>query len=117
MTDSQTSLLGSFNDLRNTRSVNTTRGNSPRIDPMTKYILESLTVGEFISLAPNWTPETLPLTALIVHSATDAFWFDTLTEAHLVLFLLETHAPRLTRGGNFMPIPHSMANPQSFLNL
>jgi hypothetical protein len=70
-----------------------------------------------IQLVEGWTPANAALLATICNDEPDAWYFDTVTEALLALFLLETHNPRLVRGFNFIPVPHHSPDPQFFFTL
>jgi hypothetical protein len=79
---------------------------------MTKYIITSLTAELHIQLTDGWTPFTLPALALVTPDETDAWRFDTMTEAVLSIFLLETHCPRLCNGMNWIVTPIHFPSPQ-----
>jgi hypothetical protein len=79
---------------------------------MTKYIITSLTAELHIQLTEGWTPFTLPALALVTPDGNDAWRFDTMTEAVLSIFLLETHCPRLCNGMNWIVAPIHFPNPQ-----
>ncbi len=83
---------------------------------MTKYRLESLTDNIGIVLVDGWTPYNVGSVAC-VGDPEDAWLFDSLTEAHLVLFAIETQAPLLTRACNFMPIPVNFPDQQLHFSL
>jgi hypothetical protein len=67
-------------------------------------------------LVQGWTPHTLHLLACIGDTH-EAWLFDSLTEAQLALFVLESDVPKLTRGMNFVIVPVSLPDPQSYLPL
>jgi ribulose-5-phosphate 4-epimerase/fuculose-1-phosphate aldolase len=83
---------------------------------MTKYRIESLTHAQSLSLPDGWTPYTCGNLACI--DDLDGGWlFDTMTEAALVLFHVETSQPRLTAGMNFVCVPVHSPDPQQYFNL
>ncbi len=83
---------------------------------MTKYTIESLDKGASIVLVVGWTPQTLYLLASI-GDIDEAWIFDSLTEAQLTLFLLESDVPQLTHGMNFIVVAVSVPDPQRYFNL
>jgi hypothetical protein len=77
-----------------------------------------MTQQRFIAMdTPDWTPQQVPLLASITEFENDAWQFDTMTEAVLTLFVLETEVPKLTRGMNFIPTPVHVPDPQTHLPL
>jgi hypothetical protein len=79
---------------------------------MTKFTISSLTEDAHIQLTEGWTPYTLSALALVTTDERDAWHFDTMTEAVLAIFTLETHCPRLMRSLNWIPVPVIMPDPQ-----
>ncbi len=77
----------------------------------TQYTLTSLTHEVHIQLVEGWTPHNVALLATLGDEA-DAWRFETMSEAVLVLFVIETHNPRLVHGFNFIPVPHVGPEPQ-----
>ncbi len=84
---------------------------------MTKYTIESLDNASFIQLAPYWEPHTLPSCAYVTGISDDATTFESMTEACLVIYVLETQLPRLMDAMNFVPVPVSIPDPQFYFPL
>ncbi len=103
-----------MNDKNNTAcSVNTTRDTKTTGGAnMTKYTISSLTEDAHIQIVEGWTPYTLAALALVTTDESDAWHFDSMTEAVLAIFTLETHCPRLMRGLNWIVVPVQFADPQ-----
>jgi hypothetical protein len=79
---------------------------------MTKYTISSITDKVHIQLTEGWTPYTLSALALVTDDARDAWHFDTMTEACLAIFMLETNCPNLSRGMNWIVVPVISPDPQ-----
>jgi hypothetical protein len=83
---------------------------------MTKYIIASLTKDAALCLPEGWTPYTLsPLAS--IGAPHDAARFDTMTEACLAIFTLETHRPNLCNGMNWIVVPMHGPEPQLYFPL